>query len=261
MPVEQTDIVLIFVVSAVVVLGLSLIIILFIVFYQKRMISQNEQLQKMEQERQQALLDATIQSQELERKRIAKDLHDEVGAMLSITKLQLGQAIKNTPVGKGRVAAQEAKLLVEETISNVRLISKDLLPSVLENFGLIVALEELTDRTNTSGEMEVTLDADPIDDRLELKVELAIYRIAQELINNTIKHAAAQRIQITAREIGNTFSFTFRDNGRGLDLERLNQQNGLGLRNIDSRVKVIKGDFDIITSLGNGFEFRLTVER
>lgn len=262
MPVNQSDIVLIFVVSAVLVLSLSLVIILFVVFYQKRLIRQNEVLQKMEQERQQALLDASIQSQEVERKRIAKDLHDEVGAMLSIAKLHLGQAIRTGGEGNATSASlSEAKMVLEETIKNVRSISRDLLPSVLENFGLIVALGELVSRINAANLIEVNFVAEELSARIPLKKELALYRIAQELINNSIKHANAKAIEIVVEEKDNAICFQFTDDGKGLDPKEIANYVGLGLRNIDSRIKVIGAACSIVTSPGNGFKMELTVDR
>lgn len=259
-PVDQSDIILIFVVSAVVVLSLSLVIILFVVFYQRRVIRQNEEIQKMEQERQEALLDASIQTQEVERKRIAKDLHDEIGAMLSIIKLQLGQTIRNTEEGKGQASAVAAKSLVEETIGNVRTIARDLLPATLENFGLFVALEELTSRVNASGLIKICLEASASLKRFDLKKELAIYRIAQELVNNSIKHADAQQIKIEVTVEESRLRFAFSDNGKGLHPNQLGEHTGLGLRNIDSRVKVINGTSIITTSPGKGFKMQLVVE-
>lgn len=260
MPVSQSDIISIFVVSAFVVLGLSLAIILFVVFYQKRMMQQNLQLQQLEQEKQQALLDASIQSQERERRRIAKDLHDEVGAMLSTVKLHIGQALKHSEASKASFFASEAKTLVEETIQNVRSISRDLLPATLEKFGLIAGLEELIARNNVSDQLQLHLTVSAQPYRMPIETELAIYRIVQELINNSIKHAEAQNILLTVGFGEHLFELIYRDDGKGFGKDHTDDSHGIGLRNIDSRVKVI-GGASVINSLpGQGFEMHLQIE-
>lgn len=224
---------------------LAAAVVLFVFIYQKKLIKHQLNLQKMQAEYQRDLLKATIHAQETERKRIAQDLHDDVGAMLSAVKLSVNQIARNhqKPV-QFQSIAKDTKSLIDETIDNVRRISKDLMPVTLENFGLIHALEELSNKLNASTAIFTSFECEGDLIALERRDELAIYRVVQELCNNIIKHAGATKIDIKLRLTNQELRLSVIDNGRGFiidDITKVNGNTGIGLKSIESRMNMLGG--------------------
>lgn len=239
---ENLNIVLLLILGTCGMLVMSVFIIAFIVNYQRKMANQQNHMQEMQLAYQRELLEVAIEIQENERRRIAKDLHDEIGAMLSTMRLSLIQVSRNVPANSQSADyTQQAKNLLDETINNVRRISKDLLPATLDEFGLVDALEELCDKVRASAIMEVDFTCEATFRRVDPKVELTLYRIAQELINNSLKHANANRIEIALAKTESQLVLTISDDGDGFDHEEVSQRRGkgLGLKNIESRASAI----------------------
>jgi signal transduction histidine kinase len=236
---------------------LVVFIVLFAAYYQRKQAQQRISLQEMEAEMQKRLLENSIEIQETERRRIAKDLHDDVGAMLSATKMSLKQLFRQA-VGQEQILtlANNTKEMLEESIGQVRRISKELVPSTLEGFGLVVALEEFINKLQPIAETSFELKYENLEheERFDRKIELTIYRIAQELVNNAFKHAEAEKISLMLLKTDKSITFNFTDNGKGFDLESTMQdpKSGLGLRNIQSRLSVVSGKLDIKSSIGKG---------
>ncbi|MGI9544256.1 MAG: sensor histidine kinase [Cyclobacteriaceae bacterium] len=224
---------------------LAAAVVLFVFIYQKKLIKHQLNLQRIQAEYQRELLKATIHGQEKERKRIAQDLHDEVGAMLSAIRLSVSQIERNhQPQQQFKAMTRETKSLIDETIDNVRRISKDLLPVTLENFGLIHALEELANKLNASTAIFTSFDCDGESIPLERRDELAIYRVVQELCNNIIKHAGATKIDIKLRLTNQELRLLVIDNGSGFsldDISKVNGNTGIGLKSIESRLNMLGG--------------------
>ena len=235
-------------------------IIFFVIFYQKRMLQNKMEKQMLETDYQKQLLDSTIDSQEKERKRIASDLHDGVGAMLSAAKLNLNMLKGGTiPANEMIEAVGETKDMIDETIETVRRISKDLLPSSLEKFGLNMAVQELCDKL-TNAETRVTFDQSGEYAGLDAQKELMIYRVIQELINNALKHSEAETISIKMQQ-NDHLQITVEDNGKGFDLEATKNdiKKGVGLYNIENRVSLLDGDVDFVSSPGNGAKVTIVI--
>lgn len=229
-----------FIVSMVIVFLLSIFVILFFVKYQRRLLAQQKAREKEAADYQRDLLKTTIDSQEVERNRIAKELHDEIGAMLTTTKLYAGQInadLSNTDLN---VVTSKMNLLFDDMIQNTRRISQDLRPVILDKLGLIEGIESLIDTINESGELSVVFEQESI--QLSNKqMELNLYRILQELLNNTLKHAEATAVEITLNGITEKCKLTYRDNGKGIDHKELKNKKGIGLKNIESRVSILSG--------------------
>ena len=193
---------------------LAVAVILFVVFYQKKLFSNQLKLQQLENEHRKNMLIASVQAQENERRRIAGDLHDEVGAILSSSKLYLSHLTYNE---KNTVVADKIRQLIDTATQNLRNISHNITPQNLEQFGLISALDEVCNRINQAKIIQVNLEFNQ-DKRLTMEQELGIYRIAQELLNNTIKHAEASEIDILLEFLPASFTFQYQDNGKGMEL-------------------------------------------
>lgn len=258
---ENSQIVLIFLVSGGIVLLLAVLLILFLVIYQKRIVSQENRLQKMENERQRVLLKATIEGQERERQRLAKDLHDGIGSLLSGLSLNLKfQKNKEEPGSEQLEFLEQAVALVDEGITNVRAVSHDLMPATLDNFGLMAAINECIDPVNKSAKLKV--DVKTINEPYELPkdVALGLLRIFQELLQNTIKHANASEVRTAVEFDDENLILKYADNGKGIDIAA-KSVDGIGMKNMQSRVQALEGTFTLGRAGQKGFSVEIVVPR
>lgn len=235
------------------VLGMLLLAIAlvgFFVTYQRRLFRQERLRQEEAAAHQKQLLIASVEAQEEERGRIASDLHDDIGSLLTATRLYLRQL--PTDSTEKRVASVREKSLgiVDDMITNTRRISHNLLPPALEKFGFQAATEDLCDRMNDSAQVAITF-ATQTDDRLPAKAEIALYRVVQELLNNSLKHAEAATITVTFRRVAKAFELVYADDGKGFDLSQT-RANGLGLHNVETRVMLEGGALTWNTAPGQG---------
>ncbi len=200
------------------------------------------------------VINAIIMTEENERKRFANDLHDGLGPLLSTIKMSmsaLGGRIKDNP---GNTILNNTNHLINEAINTIKDISNNLSPHVLSNFGLSSALSAFTMKINQTKVIEVDFKSNMDKYRLENEKEVVIYRAACELINNSIRHSGASRIEIELNKHEKFITLQFNDNGRGFDTNALNNEDGkgMGLSNIDTRVKSIDGVFILESTPGKG---------
>lgn len=233
-------------------------IIFFVVFYNHRQRLQREKLERIEENHRQAMLEASVASQENVRRQIGGDLHDEIGTLLSATRMSLTQISKyeENPAKRKSLLIQTEELL-NDTLNNVRRLSKDLMPSTLDEFGLIIALKDFTEKMTEFTGVLVCFSHGELSEVFNQKVELALYRTVQELVNNALKHAEATVISIQLQVINNNIVLKVSDNGIGFDLAEVNKPDrGIGIKNIESRISVIKGKikFDVEKGRGSSFE-------
>lgn len=226
--------------------------IFFFLKYQRNISRQKEAMQKAELEYGGQLLSATLLSQEEERKRIGQDLHDDVGASLSNLKMMMAQ--NETPT------TDKHKPLIDNIITTVRNISHSLSPPGLDLFGLEFTLQELFDNFNSAGGIKVHFEneAGKKIDALNKKTALALFRIMQELLSNTIKHAVAKNCAITFFSENNSVIVTYQDDGKGIPAGS-NKKTGMGMQNIEARLKMIRATFEIISEEGKGFFIKIIV--
>jgi signal transduction histidine kinase len=242
-------------------LMMGIVLIIFVAYYQqkqlKRNLQQQKDIQELKDEMQHQLLESALEVQEVERVRIAKDLHDEVGAILSATKMSFNQFLRKIDSTPDSAAmGKQTRELLDESIGHVRRISKELVPSTLEEFGLMSAIDEFIQKIHLASGVLFVFSHEGIEAnrRFDKKIELTIYRIAQELVNNALKHADAQQITLKLAINFNKLIFIFTDNGKGFDIEKVRKdpKSGLGMRNIESRLSVINGVLDMKSSIGKG---------
>lgn len=234
-----------------------LAIILFVTYYQRKQIQQKIAIQELKSEMQRQMLESALEVQEVERVRIAKDLHDEVGAMLSVTKMSFNQLLRKLDNAEDlAVMGKQTRELLEQSIGQVRRISKELVPSTLEEFGLILSIDEFIQKVHLASTTEFTFSHEGISEkqRFDKKIELTIYRLIQELVNNALKHAEAKEISLKLSTQDKKIFFTFTDDGKGFDFTavRNDPKRGLGLRNMESRLSVINGTITIQSVVGSG---------
>jgi signal transduction histidine kinase len=248
----NSQLILVYFIGTVGMILLAAAIFFFFVTYQKRLLQKQLEVNKIKQEQQEEILKNTIQAQEKERKRIAQDLHDEVGAMLSVVKLNVGRIEKKSEESKAKDLAGETKTYLDEVITQVRRISRALLPPSLEKLGLYFALEELGNWVNKSDHLKIVCWKSGEPFRFDNKKELAIFRIVQELINNAIKHSEATTIKINLRFWSNSnLAIVVSDDGKGFELTE-KMVTGLGLRNLESRTQIINAKFKMKSVVSKG---------
>lgn len=247
----SSEVVVIYFLGSVGMIILASAIFFFFVTYQKRLLKKELELNKIKTDQQEEIIRNTISAQEKERKRIASDLHDEVGAMLSVVKLNVSRIERKSDAGLSKELAGETKSYLDEVIMQVRRISRDLLPPSLEKLGLVFAVEELCNWINKSGQIKIDFWKNGEQIRLEIEKELAVFRIIQEVLNNSIKHADATIIALNFRFTKTNLLISVSDNGKGFEIgEKIS--TGLGLRNLESRTQVIDAKFKLKSKPGKG---------
>ena len=192
-----------------------------------------------------------MQGEELERKRLARDLHDGLGSMLSGIKLYYS-GTENT----NEIEFQEVNKQLDNSIAELRQIAQNLMPESLLKLGLIAALKDLCDRFS-SDKTSIEFQDFGIQNNISESKQITIYRIIQELINNALKYAKASEILVNCSQNENIFLITVEDNGQGFDSEKANLFNGMGLKNIKNRVDFLKGELEIESKPETGTVFNI----
>jgi len=245
----------------VLLLFMSALIIVFFYFSRKKIILKELEKRDLEISHQKALLHATILTQEKERKRIARDLHDDISAKLNVVSLNshlLYDADKLTKEEQKEIAEGIVEM-TGKALECSRRIAHDLLPPVLEKFGLEAAIQELCVEVASLKNMKVQKKIRCSFEKLDKREQLHIFRILQELINNSLKHGNPTQIGISATlEVGK-ICFEYTDDGVGFTIENGSLKKGLGLKNMESRTELLKGTIKFDSSLGEGMRARIYV--
>ena len=220
-------------------------IIVFVIFHQRKIIRYQMQMKRLEADKQQTLLNASIRFQEEERQRIAADLHDDAGPLLATARLYLNENLVNQEKAQQLQSIINAKQIIDDAIALIRNISHSLMPPTLKNFGLESASTDLFQKISGSGIINASARFHDYRERLQVEQELLVFRIIQELVNNVLKHSNAGFIHLTQNNSGNTMFLRIHHDGKGItqpEFERLNAGvHGLGLKNIASRINVLNG--------------------
>ena len=248
---ENNEIVIIYFIGTFGMVFLAAAIFFFFITYQKRLFKKQVELNEVKAAQQEKLLQNTIFAQEKERRRVARDLHDEVGTMLSVVKLNIGRLEKKSIGPDVKGLADETKTYLDDVIMQVRRISRALLPPSLEKLGLFNALQELGNWVNKSDSVVVECYKIGEQFRFDREKELALFRIIQELLNNSLKYAEAKRITLTLKFVKSYVCVAYRDNGKGFNVEE-KIDTGLGLKNLQSRTQLLKAKFKMKSNLGKG---------
>lgn len=198
------------------------------------------------QETERKVLNAVIEAEENERKRFATDLHDSIGPLLSSINLYLSALAKSKLSERNDKIITASREIVSETLVNIKEISNNLSPHILNDFGLVNAVNSFINKINLSKSITISLHPKNLEARLNQQVEVVIYRVITELINNTIKHAEANNIQITLTKENNSLNLIYIDDGKGFDPQEISTATtGMGLHNILSRIRSLNGTHNI----------------
>lgn len=241
------------------VIGVVLLVLLFFSILKlnrlkNELILKKSTIDSLLKEQELKFFNAIIKVQEKERQRIAQDLHDRLGSLLSVAKLQY-QSVEeylrklNIPNLK---QYSKANLLLDEACAEVRNISYSMISGTLMKFGLVAALEDLKESIQGINTINIDLFVHNYKNQLEQEVEITIYRIIQELVSNALVHANAHEITIQLMYGRNGLNIIVEDDGNGFDVNNISKDRGIGLKNIRYRVDEIKGELNIDSSLGKG---------
>lgn len=244
------------------IFGENLFIICFIfivaiafgyLFYNRYRLKQLAILQNAVIHRQDIATKSMIDADENERRRIAGNLHDGVGQLLSATRMNLDILLERMKQNNDENLdlAFKAMAMVDEGCKEVRSIAHQMMPAVLLKKGLILALRDLVNKVDSQG-LKIVFEASGAGNGLSSNVEVVLYRVIQETVNNVIKHANASLLDIQLMIDANEVSVTIEDNGVGFDTSGKEEFEGIGLKNIITRVAYLKGTVDISSSPGAG---------
>lgn len=241
------------------ILLLLLAVLSYINFKNKnRLLKQREMLHRqkiseMENERKLLAAQSVLKGQEDERSRLARDLHDGVGGLLSGVKYSMSHMKGNIFLSAENAATFNNVISqLDQSISELRRVSHNMMPEALIKFGLKEALENYCESLNLSGRTNLKLQTYTLDERMEQATEIVIYRIIQELLNNVLKHAEAKNVLIQLVRENDRFNLTVEDDGKGFDITEAAQKQGAGLANIKARAEYLNGSVDIISRKGEG---------
>ncbi len=238
--------------------AIGLIIIIAILLFNRNRIQAQKRLQeeiiKQEQER----LRAMIITQEEERKHIAGELHDGLGQMLSAARLNIESIAAN---GNDQLKPSLINTLsmIDDSCNELRNISHQMMPALLINRGLAPAVQEIADKINKSGKIAVTVDAEDYQVKSTSIIEINLYRIIQEWLNNILKHSNATSISIQLSSSVNEITLMIEDNGHSFDTSLLSKGNGNGWYNINSRLDLMKGEIEIDSKPNLGTVFTVYI--
>ncbi|AWW00094.1 sensor histidine kinase [Arcticibacterium luteifluviistationis] len=232
----------------------------FVIYYQRKQFKSQRDLIQLKEAHQKQMLSNSLAVQEVVRRKISNDLHDEIGGLLSATKLSISSLSKQVDASVLE-RVNHSKQLVTEALSQVRSLSRDLIPRTLEKFGLELAIQEFIQKMEEAASLEFHFSHEDDLKRFHPDLELAAYRIIQELTNNSLKHAEASLIEIDLRVISEKLQIKFTDNGKGFDLASVlsSEKEGLGLGNIFSRLSVIDGEYTFNSNKNSGVEYLISI--
>lgn len=234
-----------------------LLFLLFYFFYQNNKLKQKIKRKDVKQKILLNVINAGIDSQEIERKKIASFLHDNINSLLSSAGLHL-----NVFTAQNNIKSEEirkAKTILQEAHDLLRDMSHDLVPSLLVRFGLIYALEDLCERISNSSLNFKFSSTVSTEKRYSEKFEMKLYFITTELFNNIIKHSDARIAHIILSEKQNQFTIIIHDDGKGFKTEKLKEVEGFGLNRIRARIKKYKGSISINSKPNEGTSIKIQV--
>ena len=239
---------------------IALISFAFLYFRQRtvkdRIIAQ-QRIRQLEEEKKLLAAKSLVEGQEEERKRIARELHDGLGVLLSTTRMQFSAIRDKSPENQPLI--ERATKLLEQASSDVRKISHNMMPGLLTKLGLYEAVEDLFEKVSETEGLTVRAHIHEDAQRLPENDEIMVYRIIQELVNNTLKHANAKTIEIQMQVMPGHLDIIYSDDGKGFSMEEKAGSKSLGLQSIESRVNFLNGRMQLYSAPGKGVSYKFEI--
>lgn len=236
------------------------LVLLIGVFYIRKIFQFMRRLDEMRRETENKVLSAVIKTEEKERQRFAKELHDGLGPLLSVVKMLVsGFDVKNSSEVNEKIK-QNLKQAVDEAIVSVRDISANISPHILNNFGLTDAVDSFIKKLRPAEGIDIKFTTNLGNRRFNYNVEVIMYRVICELINNTLRHAEANKIRVDLQVEDDILYLDYTDNGIGFNVDREATKYGMGLDNMQYRLKSGNGDIQINSDRGKGMHARAYIK-
>jgi signal transduction histidine kinase len=232
-----------------------LAILIFVTIYYRNQLKLKTENQHKLAEEQLLRLKNVVEAEEKERTRIARELHDGVGHLISAAKMHV-ESIQQEESEKELII--NALKILDDAAIETRNISHNLMPSSLSELGLVSAIRELSRRINKAGGLQIQFNCEASFNEPDITRSTAIYRILQEVLNNMIKHSGATAIQIQLSQTIHHIQLVVSDNGIGFQVSEINNSEGIGWSNIFARAAVIKGELEITSAPQKGTKIILT---
>jgi len=241
--------------------GTIAVILFLLVFYRhkarKDKIIADQKIRQLEEEKKLLAARSIVNGQEEERKRIAKELHDGLGVLLSTAKMQFTTLRDKSP--ENRPLIEKATKLLEQAAGDVRKISHNMMPGLLTKFGLYEAVEDLIEQLDETEGLNAGVEITGDTKRLPENTEIMLYRIIQEMVNNTLKHAQAKNISMSINIQPEILNIKYSDDGIGFDVEEKLESKSIGLTSIQSRVKFLGGELSTESKPGAGAAYVMQI--
>jgi signal transduction histidine kinase len=230
-----------------------LVSLLLFSVYKRNKLRQETAMKTQLMKQQEAAVKAVMEAEENERQRIAKDLHDGLGQMMSAAKMNLSAFESEIHFANAEQKNSFAKIitLLDESCKEVRTVSHIMMPNALLKNNLGTAIHEFADKISSKS-LQVHVSAEGLDERVDSNIEIVLYRVIQECVNNVIKHSGATTLDISLIRDKDGISGTIEDNGKGFDITDKEQFEGIGLKNIITRIEYLKGTVDFDSAPGRG---------
>ncbi|MCY7290734.1 MAG: sensor histidine kinase [Ferruginibacter sp.] len=244
--------------------GLSLLLIIVALLYFNYQNKQKLQLQKiteLETQQQLTATEAVLKGEEQERTRLAKDLHDGLGGMLSGIKFSFNTMKGNLTMTPDNAQSFERSMdMLDSSIKEMRRVAHNMMPEALVKFGLDTALKDFCNEIQQSGALYISYQSIGLENlKITQTIEITVYRIVQELVNNIMKHAAAKNAIVQVTKTNDRLSVTVEDDGGGFDTGILNKVKGIGWSSIQNRVEFLKGKLDVDSQSEKGTSVHIEI--
>ncbi|WP_300486487.1 sensor histidine kinase [Flavobacterium sp.] len=218
---------------------------------EQKEINHQQQLKELHQQQLLSTTEAMLEGEERERRRVARDLHDGLGGMLAGIKIKLSGEMSDTKKNPNPVEIQKIIGQLDNAVTELRRIARNMMPETLLRFGLETALKDLCESLE-SQDSSISYESFNIDPEMEIATQVIIYRIIQEALSNAIRHANAGNIMVQCSQNEKTFFITVEDDGTGFDKSILEQKKGIGVTNIQNRAKYLNGTVELHSAPGEG---------
>jgi two-component system NarL family sensor kinase len=250
---DQVNIPLLVIIASMGILFLILFIILIVLLYQKRMLSHKTQLINSEKDHQKQLLRASLEIAEIERRKIAANLHDDIGITLNVIKINFERMLINIQKQKSETVTDiisQSKTMLERSMDTVRAIHTNIIPPTLMNLGLVKAIKEICGQINQSGAVKISLTSNSEQLDLDKGTEVELHRLIKEVLNNTIRHGKPSFIEINIQLTENNLIVFILHNGMAITTKEIKEftakSTGIGLKSILTRAALLNGTIDYL---------------
>jgi len=248
--------------AVIVVIFLGILFLVMMIYYNSKKNKMLKEKLMMQSQFKNELLQTQLEIQEQTFKNISQEIHDNIGQVLSLVKLNINTMDSNKPLPL-QEKISNSRTLISKAIQDLRDLSKSLNTDYVIEQGLMRSIEYELEMIRKTGSYDIEFEANGKAYRLDRQQELIIFRIVQEILHNIIKHAKASKINVTASFEPEIFMLAIADNGDGFDASKIGSENyegfGLGIRNMHNRAKMIDADFKLTSSLQDGTTVTLTL--